>query len=231
MPYKSTGSAWEEFPQEIAQYQIKTADGPHSQKDDRRWATGRLEYRVPTAREATQVYRSPQPVRNHGCASFSWMRCSRPNSQTLTVETSTDDGRTWSPAGTLRGPHQGPWQIEPEVLTRSEHGRRTAVSGSYDYHVKVTKAAAERSCAAACCCTRIQLNPRTLPALVAGHNDLIYTAGPPIVRRAIAAIPFQTVYRTRATFRMAHRATGFRRQNGPAELIFIACTMRPAIRH
>ena len=37
LPYKSTGRAWEEFPQEVAEYQIKTADGPRSQKDERRW--------------------------------------------------------------------------------------------------------------------------------------------------------------------------------------------------
>ena len=59
--------------------------------------------------------------------------------QALTVETSTDDGRTWSPAGTLRGPHRGAWHIEPAVLTRSDHGSRTAVSGSYGYLVRVTK--------------------------------------------------------------------------------------------
>ena len=37
--------------------------------------------------------------------------------------------------------------------------------------------------------TRIQLNPRTLPALGAGRNDLVYKAGPAIVRRAITSAP------------------------------------------
>jgi hypothetical protein len=56
LPYKSTGRAWEEFPQEIAQHRIKTADGPHSQKDERRWATGLLEYRLPIRGEARPVF-------------------------------------------------------------------------------------------------------------------------------------------------------------------------------
>ena len=103
--------------------------------------------------------------------------------QTLTVETSTDDGHTWSPAGTLRGPHRGAWQIEPAVLTRSDHGRRTAVSGSYGYLVRVTKAGGTEL-RSGLLRTRIQLNPRTLPELAAGRNELVYTAGPPIVRRA-----------------------------------------------
>src|SRR3984893_15453782 len=44
LPYKKTDKGWEEFPQEIEQYQIPTADGPRSQKDDRSWSTGRIEY-------------------------------------------------------------------------------------------------------------------------------------------------------------------------------------------
>src|ERR1035438_9947923 len=138
MPYKSTGRAWEEFPREIAEYQIKTGDGPHSQKDERRWATGLLEYRLPIRGETRSVFEvhSPYVIID---AQFQFDAVLSNASQALTVETSTDDGRSWSPAGTLRGPHRGTWQIEPAVLTRSEHGRRTAVSGSYGYLVRVTK--------------------------------------------------------------------------------------------
>jgi hypothetical protein len=187
LPYKSTGRAWEEFPQEIAQYQIRTADGPHSQKDDRRWATGLLEYHLPIRSEAQAVFEvhSPYVIID---AQFQFDAVLTTEGQALTVETSTDEGRTWFPAGTLRGPHRGTWQIEPAALTLSDHGRRTAVSGSYAYLVRVTKTgdAALRGCWLR---TRIQLNPRTLPELSAGHNELVYTAGPAIVRRAIAAEP------------------------------------------
>jgi hypothetical protein len=44
LPYERTEKGWEEFPKEIEQYHIRTADGPRSQKDDRSWSTGRIEY-------------------------------------------------------------------------------------------------------------------------------------------------------------------------------------------
>jgi hypothetical protein len=189
LPYKATGRAWEEFPQEIAQYQIKTRDGPRSQKDNRLWATGLLEYRVPIGGEAKQVFEvhSPYVIVD---ARFDFDAVLTAENQTLMVETSTDDGRTWSPAGTLHGPHRGPWQIEPEVLTRSEHGRRSAVGGAYNYQVKVTKANGVEL-RSGVLRTRIQLNPRTLPALAAGQNDLVYTAGRPIVRHDFVSVPYQ----------------------------------------
>jgi hypothetical protein len=187
LPYKSTGHAWQEFPQEIAQYQIKTADGPHSQKDERRWATGLLEYRLPIGSETKSVFEvhSPYVIVD---AQFQFDAELSTELQTLTVEISTDGGRTWSPSGTLRGPHRGAWQTEPAVLTRSDHGRRTAVSGRYGYLVRVTKAGGA-TLRSGLLRTRIQLNPRTLPELAAGRNELVYTAGPAIVRRAITAEP------------------------------------------
>ena len=45
LPFKYDGVSWQEFPQEIAAYQIKTKDGPKSQKDARSWGTGKIEYR------------------------------------------------------------------------------------------------------------------------------------------------------------------------------------------
>jgi len=187
LPYKSTGGAWEEFPQEIAQYRIKTADGPRSQKDQRSWATGLLEYRLPMRGEAKSVFEvhSPYVIID---AQFQFDAVLSTEGQTLTVETSTDEGRTWSQAGTLRGPHRGAWQIVPAVLTRSDHGRRTAVSGSYGYLVRVTKSGGTEW-RSGLLRTRIQLNPRTLPALAAGRNELVYTAGPAMVRRSIMAEP------------------------------------------
>ena len=185
LPYKFTGRAWEEFPQEIAQYRIKTVDGPRSQKDARHWATGRIEYRLPISPEPAKVYevRSPYVVID---AEFQFDAVLSSGQQSLAVETSTDDGRTWLTAGSLRGPHRGAWQCEPAVLTRSAHGRRTAVSGSYGYLLKVVKDSGTEL-RGGLLVTRIQLNPRTLPELTAGRNELTYTAGPPVVRRAIAA--------------------------------------------
>ena len=184
LPYKFTGQGWEEFPQEVSQYQIKTADGPRSQKDARSWATGRIESRIQTTPEATKVYevRSPYVVID---AQFEFDAVLNSAVQTLTVATSTDDGHTWLTAGVLGGPHHGLWRVEPAVLTRSEHGRRTAVSGSYGYLVKVTK---DRGIdlRSGTLLTRIQLNPRSLPALAPGRNNLIYTAGTPLVRHPVA---------------------------------------------
>jgi len=53
LPYKSAGDDWGEFPREIAEYAIRTEDGPRSQRDNRTWATGRIEYKpVLSSREA-----------------------------------------------------------------------------------------------------------------------------------------------------------------------------------
>jgi hypothetical protein len=134
--------------------------------------------------EATAVHevRSPYVIID---AQFEFDAVLASERQTLTAATSTDDGRTWLTAGSLRGPHRGRWQAEPAVLTRSEHGRHTAVSGSNGYLVKVTKDSGIEL-RSGTLLTRIQLNPRSLPALAPGRNNLIYTAGPPLVRRPVA---------------------------------------------
>src|SRR5262249_23512420 len=107
LPYKFNGSAWEEFPQEIAQYQIRTSDGPRSQKHARRWATGRVEYHPPLSGAARSVFdvRSPYVIID---AEFVMDSVLWP-ADTVDIETSTDDGRTWVEAGSLRGPHRGTW--------------------------------------------------------------------------------------------------------------------------
>jgi hypothetical protein len=216
LPYKFTGRAWEEFPQEIAQYRIRTADGPRSQKDARRWATGRIEYRLPVPGEAAPMYevRSPYVIID---AEFQFDAVLPSEAQSLAVETSTDGGRTWLAAGKLRGPHRGTWRCEPAVLMRSAHGRRTAVSGTYGYLVRIAKGRGSEL-RGGLLLTRIQLNPRTLPDLAAGHNELIYTAGPAVVRRAIAAEPSQ---RSNARY-VSDGAQGYwiPAGDGPAEFTF-----------
>ena len=103
------------------------------------------------------------------------------------------------------------------MLTRSAHGRRTAVSGSYGYLVKVTKAP-EAELRDGLLLTRIQLNPRTLPELKAGRNELIYTAGPAVVRRTVAPDTFR---RSNARY-LSDGAQGYwvPAGKGPAEFLF-----------
>jgi len=174
LPYKFNGTSWEEFPQEVAEYNIRTADGPRSQKDDRLWATGRLEYNPPVDSKESAVYpvQSPYVIID---AEFRLSADLASKDESLKVDTSTDGGRSWEPAGELRGPHKGEWRTEPAVLTRSAHGRRTAVSGSYNYLVRVTRSAGTQL-QSIFLSTRIQLNPRTLPALTNGRNELSYSS-------------------------------------------------------
>jgi hypothetical protein len=186
LPYKQVGDRWLEFPQAIAQYGIRTENGPHSQKDRRRWATGRLEYRPPSQDSEIEVHevRSPYVIID---AAFQLVASLPSSSATLLVETSSDDGRTWQQAGILHGPHEGAWRTQPAVLTRSEHGRRTSVSGRYGYLVRLTKRGSRiRDLLLT---TFLQLNPRSLPALNPGPNELVFTAGPEQTRRDITIDP------------------------------------------
>ncbi len=184
LPYKFDGKQWTEFPQEIAEYHIRTADGPRSQKDDRLWATGRIEYTPPhIADQAVTVIDMPSPYVIID-ARFSIDAKLPSKDATLRIETSTDGGRSWTSAGTLQGPHQGEFMIEPAVLVRSAHGKLTAVSGSYGYKVKITKDPSTHI-AALHLVSRIQLNPRTLPAVQPGENHFVYSAAAPMRRVAI----------------------------------------------
>ena len=198
LPYKRTGREWEEFPKDIKKYSIRTECGPASQKDARRWATGAIEYRPVISQEAAAVYeaRSPYVIID---AEFRLSLSLASAQQSVSMETSVDGGRTWSPAGSVSGPHKGPWRAEPAVLTRSPHGRLTRVSGTYGYFVKVIKSpgAVVEDLSLV---TRIQVNPRTLPDLKPGHNELVFTAGARTVRREIPLEP--------ATLRDAAHSSG-----------------------
>ncbi len=111
----------------------------------------------------------------------------------LQVETSVDGGKTWTPAGRQQGPFHGPWHVEPKVLVKSAHGRLTAVSGSYGYKVRITRVPASNDPRAAVkidalhLVSRIQVNPRSLPAVSSGQNRFTYAAGPSIARIAVPA--------------------------------------------
>jgi hypothetical protein len=179
LPYKRTEKGWEEFPQEIDQYQIRTEDGPRSQKDERLWSTGRIEYTPvvsdwPVRGEAVFLVLSPYVIID---AKFSLEVELASKEQSVAVSTSTDGGRSWSEAGTTAGPRSGTWQIAPRIEARSAHGTLTAVSGRYGYLLKVAGMAAGGQLQHIQIVTRFEMNPRTLPALVAGANQLAYRGG------------------------------------------------------
>lgn len=224
LPYRFDGKTWHEFPQEIAQYGIRTEDGPKSQRDQRHWSTGRQEYHPKLSEKASYypqwengfnenlrltggtddqgrfltrtnpedaasaVFEMPSPYVLID-ANFRLQVHLASVRHSLKAETSTDRGLSWQPSGQLTGPFDGPWKTEPQVMARSEHGRLTVVSGTYGYLLRVTfqgpgpaEAVRLRSLGLE---SRFQLNPRTLPKLRPGHNSMLYTAGPPVQRRAV----------------------------------------------
>jgi hypothetical protein len=173
LPYKYDGESWTEFPQEVAEFKIRTSDGPRSQKDARSWATGRIEYEPEVARDSPAIdIEMPCPYVIIDAAAD--MRLELPAGQRVTAATSIDDGRTWTEAGRIAGPYTGQWRVEAATLTRSEHGRRTAVSGTYGYRLRIQGNGVSNLKVT----TRFQHNPRTLPDLQAGDNHLVYSAGP-----------------------------------------------------
>jgi hypothetical protein len=176
LPHKLTGDGWEEFPTEPKAWPIFTRNGPKSQKDSRRWATGAIEYRPPVPAEPSALIevRSPYVIIGAG---FQLQVESASKDAAVTIETSTDDGRTWQTAGRLQGIHTGEWSAEPAPQSRSDHGVRTAVSGRYGYLLRLTRSAGVQI-KDLLLTTKFQLNPRALPALKAGRNEFVYTAGP-----------------------------------------------------
>jgi hypothetical protein len=180
LPYKRTESGWEEFPQEIAQYHIRTSDGPRSQKDGRTWSTGRIEYTPALSDsrgpgEEVFTVKSPYVIID---GRFS-LEVELPSAeQSVIVATSTDGGKNWDLAGRTAGRRSGSWQVAPRIEARSAHGILTAVSGRYGYLVKVTREGAGTRLKRIQIVTRFEVNPRTLPALRLGDNHLVYRAGP-----------------------------------------------------
>ena len=174
LPYRFDGTSWVEFPQEVEQYKIRTSDGPQSQKDGRRWATGMLEYQPPAMAADSAVYSMPSPYVIID-ANFQMQASLKDADSRITVETSVDAGHEWTAASTLTGPHEGSWTAAAAVLTQSEHGARNAVSGTYGYLVRITRTGGARINDLTLT-TRFQLNPRTLPELAAGNNEIEFTS-------------------------------------------------------
>ena len=195
LPYRFDGASWIEFPQELAQYKIRTSDGPQSQKDGRRWATGMQQYHPPAMTANSAVYSMPSPYVIID-ANFQMKASLNDAAGRVTVETSVDAGNLWTEASTLMGPHEGYWTATAAVLTRSEHGARNAVSGTYGYLVRITRSGGARIDDLTLT-TRFQLNPRTLPELAAGNNEIDYSSSslrrwelrePPLVMQNAARV-------------------------------------------
>jgi hypothetical protein len=174
---------WSEFPREVPQYNIKTHSGPHSQKDSRLWATGKLEYR-PQALPSDGIIPVTSPYVIIG-ATFD-MQAKVEQGGSLTIDTSSDGGKTWKQATSLAGPFEGPLRAQPATLTKGPNGTQNAVSGTYGYLLRIrSKAATVRDVMVA---TDFALNPRSLPALTAGKNELqVRTAS--LTRRALHIDP------------------------------------------
>ncbi|HYK87517.1 MAG TPA: hypothetical protein VE398_02015 [Acidobacteriota bacterium] len=223
LPFQYGGGDWTEFPKEIAQYKIRTAAGPRSQKDNRLWSTGRLEY-TPALWDRAAYYPLFAPGFNTNLSlpdagaerdylgrlnasqpsqAVFEMRCPyvlidarvtldaflEDQAQTLQAEISSDGARSWAVMDTLRGPYRGKWSAEPVAIKRSQHGTLTAVSGKYSYLVRLSMRGAGAAEAIQLrnigIVSRFQLNPRTLPELAKGRNNLSYRAGPATERREI----------------------------------------------
>lgn len=223
LPFTYDGRRWSEFPREVAQYKIRTEDGPRCQRDRRLWGTGRIDYQppdMPPTGPAVIEVTSPYVIID---AAFT-MHAAMAGGEQLSIETSTDGGRSWVKAGEISGPHEGPWRAEPAVLTTSEHGRLTAVSGRYEYLVRISRSGGVKVQGFQTS-TRFQLNPRTLPEIRAGGNEMVYTPGNP-QRRRMVPVRVDQVEQT------ALKASNYRlvaedgqsylvaRDGGPAEFLF-----------
>ncbi|MGC1869467.1 MAG: hypothetical protein WA700_00795 [Acidobacteriaceae bacterium] len=185
LPYTYDGTEWKILP-DFAQFKLPPSAGPHSEKDARTWATGRIEYR-PTdissdltrnGDDATYTFSMPSPYVIID-AHFS-VEAALPIAQDkLTAATSIDGGRSWTDSAALNGPFNGPWKIHAADLPGAQ-GHRTAVSGAYGYLVRFTLHGPPNhlpSLQGVFLTTIFQLNPRTLPALTPGENKFEYSAG------------------------------------------------------
>ncbi len=184
LPYTFNGIAWHEFPQAVPAFGIRTEDGPKSQKDSRTWATGTIEYRPQLSDAVTSlrsggdssiVFDMPCPyviIDAHYAATVSLPV----SGDSLTAESSVDGGHTWTKDSNVRGPLQGPWNAGASTLVKSDHGKLTDVSGTYGYKVRLSVHGVDpiRALRDIVLTTTFQLNPRTLPELAPGKNELRY---------------------------------------------------------
>ena len=162
LPYHRDDSAWQEFPKDWSDI-LQVKNGPLSEKDDRRWSVGLLEYRPDAAaqhaahRDGAWIYRvlSPYVLLD---AQF------QADGTALHAETSLDDGRTWTPA-TVSGT-----SAVPARLATTAHGQMNAVAGSYGYLLRVRGEKAGDALPGLVIRSIFEVNPRTLPEMLPGTN-------------------------------------------------------------
>jgi hypothetical protein len=186
LPYTFDGTQRKVLP-DLAQFHIPIAKGPHSEKDPRTWATGKIEYRpsgignavvTTRGRDKTFTFSMPSPYVIID-ANFS-VQASLPDGKSkLLAETSVDGGRTWAESASLVGPFSGQWNIQPARLPGAD-GHLNGVSGSYGYLLRFSLQGTAKESAPLhdfLLTTLFQLNPRTLPALTPGVNKFDYHGG------------------------------------------------------
>src|SRR5207245_2576921 len=146
------------------------------------------------------------------------------NTEAVQIETSTDGGKSWAEGGHVAGPIHKICEAAPRVEARSANGVLTAVSGHYGYLVRIKTPASGAPLKQLTLVTRFEMNPRTLPALAAGTNELVYRAGPaqqrwPVPIEMERIEQFASVVNARC---VAEQAQAFLapRDSQPAEIVF-----------
>ena len=209
LPFKFDGADWSEFPKPVPAYRIRTEDGPKSQKDAREWGTGVFEY-TPDLSDRAAYYPRFERGFNESVAlgdkqgagvlcgdSTAIFEVSSPwviyraqfeligdlpgEGDRWSLETSTDEGRTWQQAEVRK------WtafrRLEGRTCYRGTlpHGSWSAVSGSYRYLVRIrlANAATVRRVKLR---TNFQVNPRSLPGLQSGENTMVFEPAAPVRR-------------------------------------------------
>lgn len=167
MPYHHEDGAWLEFPKDWSSI-LQVKNGPLSEKDDRRWSVGVLEYRPDAAaqhaaeQKGDWVYRISSPYVLVD-AQF------QADSAGLHAETSLDDGHTWTTVS-ADSAAESHWSASPTRLATTSHGQMNAVAGSYGYLLRVHTAKPQDALAGLVIRSTFEVNPRTLPELLPGTN-------------------------------------------------------------
>ena len=108
------------------------------------------------------------------------------------MATSVDGGRSWQPGDSLIGPFSGTWKVAPAVLAASDNGKCSAVSGHYGYLVRLSlsgPAPVEGAQIRGLKLTsRFELNPRSLPWLEPGANEMLYSPGQPLRKWSVPVV-------------------------------------------
>ncbi|WP_263418113.1 hypothetical protein [Terriglobus albidus] len=175
MPYHRDGSTWQEFPKDIGEI-LLVKNGPRSEKDERRWSVGVLEYRPDAAAQRAGngkagewTYRIASPY-----VLIDAQFIADAGSIGLQAETSADDGHSWTPVvvNTFAG---GQWSAAPGRLATTTHGQLNAVAGTYGYLLRLRSSKPMQTVPGLLIRSTFEVNPRTLPGLLPGTNRFTVT--------------------------------------------------------